>query len=150
MAARSKRNRKRPRASVNVNAPCQCEGAQPHADLTGCRERYDRATYSTESTASVELASVAGGATATKPEALELWAGGEEGRGLEVSTARRHCSWARSVLDRRTWDWLSRRGTTERTWPLRERPLEGAPTIEGRVLASPRTNRSCRRQKSKK
>ena len=48
--------------------------------------RYDRATYSTESTASVEFASVAGGATAAKPEALGLWAGGKEGRGLEVSS----------------------------------------------------------------
>lgn len=74
-------SRKLPRPSVNVNAPCQCDGTQPHAGLTGCRERqYERATYSTENTASVELASVAGGATAAKPEALEPWAGlgGEE------------------------------------------------------------------------
>ena len=34
---------------------------------------------------SVELASVAGGATAMEPKALEPWVGGEEGCGLEVS-----------------------------------------------------------------
>ena len=76
---------------------CECECTLPmrgDPGLTGCREGYNRATYSTESTASVELASVAGGATATKPEALELWAGGEEGRGLEVAP----CSWARGCL----------------------------------------------------
>src|SRR5579863_8121389 len=61
---------------------------------------------STESTASIKLASVAEGATTAKPEALERWARGEDGGGLQ-GAREPACEWASGCLRHRccrgTW-----------------------------------------------